>query len=219
MYTTYIFGLNDTLYNATEQKSRARFAAVESMIENGLPVDIETAYTTLEDVVREVGEDAPNHFNLLLKRLGVRDDPRIIAAGVVAYRDVSRAALRPFPGVPSTLISLREKGKRLVALSSGDTVKEWQKLIQLGLQHFFHAVWVSEKSPLTAETINSALSSLTVTPADSLFVSGVPSEVEAARQAGLNTVLFSPRRVNPPKDTSGNHPVIRRFQDILQLTP
>ncbi|MEM3656115.1 MAG: HAD family hydrolase [Thermoprotei archaeon] len=219
VYTTYIFGLNDTLYNATEQKSRARFAAVEAMIENGLPVDIETAYTTLEEVVREAGEDAPNHFNILLKRLGVRDDPRIIAAGVVAYRDVSRAALRPFPSVPSTLITLRERGRRLVALSCGDAVKEWQKLIQLGLQHYFHTVWVCEGGPLTAEAIKSALTNLAAPPTTTLFVSGVPSEVDAAGRVGLKAALFQPRTVIPPKDTLGAKLIVHRFQEILGLDP
>jgi putative hydrolase of the HAD superfamily len=217
MYNTYVFGLNDTLYNATEQKSRARFAAVESMIENGLPVDIETAYTLLEEVVREVGDDAPNHFNLLLRRLGVRDDPRIIAAGVVAYRDASRAALRPFPEVPSTLIALREKGRTLVTLSSGDSVKEWQKLIQLGLQHFFHSVWVAEKGGLTADAIGTALSQLKVDRTTTLFVSGVPSEVDSAAKLGLTAVLFSPRRVGGHMDAPLQRTVVHRFREILTL--
>lgn len=217
MYEAYVFGLNDTLYNAAEQKSRARFAAVESMIENGLPVDIETAYTVLEEVVREVGEDAPNHFNILLRKLGVREDPRIIAAGVVAYRDVSRAALRPFPGVASTLIALREKGKRLAVISSGDPVKEWQKLIQLGLQHLFHHVWVAEKEGITSATIARALAELGLATTKTLFVSGVPSEAEAAKRAGLRALLFQPKKLGGPRGDSGQGPVIRRFQDILGL--
>jgi phosphoglycolate phosphatase-like HAD superfamily hydrolase len=214
---TFVFTLNDTLYNASLQKSQARLAAVEAMIENGLTVDVETAYSSLEQVVKKSGGDAPNHFNLLLAELGFKDDHRIVAAGVVAYREVSKAALRPYPYVHSTLISLREKHCRLILLTAGDPVKEWQKLIQLGLQHLFHEVHVTRHPSIDTEVI-SELVNRKVVDAKSSFVSGKSDEVDEAVNAGLRAFLFLPKTLgakNSPPQTQGFR-ILNRMSDLLK---
>jgi phosphoglycolate phosphatase-like HAD superfamily hydrolase len=213
----FVFTLNDTLYNASLQKSQARLAAVEAMIENGLTVDVETAYSALEQVVKKSGGDAPNHFNLLLAELGFKDDHRIVAAGVVAYREVSEAALRPYPDVQSTLISLRERQSRLMLLTAGDPVKEWQKLIQLGLQHLFHEVRITDHSAIDSNVIAEFLKGIgdDVKPS---FVSGKPEEVNEALKAGLRAFLFLPKTLgakNSPTQTKGFR-VLNRMSDLLR---
>jgi putative hydrolase of the HAD superfamily len=210
-----VFTLNDTLYNATLQKSQARLAAIEAMIENGLPVDVETAYTMLEEVVAQSGENAPNHFNLLMRRLGLKEDPRIIAAGVVAYREASSAALKPFPRVQPTLLTLREKGHTLLLLSAGDPVKEWQKLIQLGLQHLFHAFEICT----TQEKINKEfISSVISNKSDTLFISGKEYEVLEAEATGLKAVLFSPKAIGRGfANVTSKRLVINQLSELLKM--
>ncbi len=217
---TFVFTLNDTLYDATFQRSQARLAAVEAMIENGLPVDVETAYNNLEEVVNSLGSDAPDHFNVMLERMGFGVDSRIIAAGVVAYREVSRAALRPYPDVQIVLLGLRDKQNRLVLLSSGDPVKEWEKLIILGLAHLFHAVFI-EKAAFGKEFVTGSLDRVGVAPNEAILVSGNEDELKAASELGLETYHFAPRipgrTPRLPLPTGSRYRTIKRLDDLLKI--
>lgn len=56
----------------------------------GLPVDLETGLRVLEGIVEEFGPHYNRHFDKLLERLGLRWNPGIIAAGVIAYRGDKR---------------------------------------------------------------------------------------------------------------------------------
>jgi len=76
-----VFGIDDVLYDATYQTTNARLSAVRAMIEAGLPVDVETAYRTLEEIVKELGPDNTKHFDKLLERLGLKWNPSVVAAG------------------------------------------------------------------------------------------------------------------------------------------
>ena len=86
-----LFDIDDTLYDTSLQMSMARLNAIKAMSEAGLPTDIETAYRVLEDIVKEFGRHYNKHFDMLLERLGLKWDPRVIAAGVAAYRETSSA--------------------------------------------------------------------------------------------------------------------------------
>ena len=55
----------------------------------GPPIDIETAYRKLEEIANERGPDDTRHFDTLLERLGLKWNPEVIAAGIVAYRATS----------------------------------------------------------------------------------------------------------------------------------
>jgi len=151
----------------------ARLNAIRAMIEAGLPSDVENAYRVLKEIVKEYGTDYSKHFDKLLEQLGLRWDPRVIAAGVVAYRETNVAYLRPYPDTITTLLKLRDLGYRLGAVSDGRTVKQWQKLISLGLQHFFQYVLISEE--LRSETIGpelfkTALDKLNLQPGEVAFI-------------------------------------------------
>jgi len=131
-------------------------SAVRAMREAGLPADVETAYRKLEEIANERGPDDTRHFDTLLERLGLKWNPEVIAADVVAYRATSPIYLTPFPDTVPTLLKLRDAGYKLGVASKGRAVKQWQKLVQLGLEHIFHAVNVSEETgseKLTTHTL------------------------------------------------------------------
>ncbi len=188
----FLFGIDDTLYDASLQKYLARMNAVRAMIEAGLPVDPETAFNTLKAVVAEYGEDYDKHFDRMLERLGLRVSSRIIAAAVAAYHDTKFAYLRPHPETVPTLIRLREQGCKIGVVSAGNPVKQWEKLIRLGLQHLFHHVVIAKEvgcETLERRVFEEALKTLNSTPEESLFVGCSPSEELAhAKTAGLLTV-------------------------------
>ena len=84
-----IFDIEDTLYDSSLQMRMTRLNAVRAMIEAGLPIDLEIGYKTLEDIANQYGPHYTRHFDKLLECLGLKWNPRVIAAGVVAYRETS----------------------------------------------------------------------------------------------------------------------------------
>jgi putative hydrolase of the HAD superfamily len=189
------FGLDDTLYDTTLQMSMARMSAIKAMITAGLPVEVEFAYNMLNEIVKKYGNHHPKHFDLLLESLGLRHDPKIIAAGVLAYREVSSAYLKPYPDIVQTILKLRDNKIQVYVVTSGPPVKQWQKLIALGLDQLFHGVFIEENpntmQGFTSEFLNNVIQSLKLKESNVLFVSGVPEEVTVASKIGLRTVYIS----------------------------
>ncbi len=140
-----LLDVDDVLYDSSYLKSVARELAIRAMKDVGLPIDEEAALETLEKVVKEKGEDYPYHFNEMMRRLGLKEDFGVIAAGVVAYHDVKRALLKPMPGVVDLILQARDLGVKVGVISKGPPVKEWEKIIRLGLYHLIDKAWIGEK--------------------------------------------------------------------------
>jgi putative hydrolase of the HAD superfamily len=187
-----VFGIDDVLYDASYQTSNARLSAVRAMIEAGLPVDVETGYRTLEEIVKELGPDNTKHFDKLLERLGLKWNPIVVAAGVVAYRETYPVYLKPYPDTMPTILRLRESGFKVGCASGGKSVKQWQKLVSLGLQHCFHSVVISEDLGLpafTKEVIDQVVRNLGVGSSETIYVGTNPkTEIPIANEAHVIAV-------------------------------
>jgi len=216
-----IFAIDDVLYDAFLQKSNARLSAVKAMIEAGLPVDVETGYRKLEEIVKELGPNNNRHFDSLLEKLGLKWDPAVVAAGVVAYRNTNPVFLKPYPDTVPTLLRLREMGLKLGVASSGKSVKEWEKLINLGLQHLFQAVVVSEDlklNQLTEQVLKQVAHHLNVEIGETAYVGVNPeSEINVANRAGLNTIRLRKGEAKLEKGTSNPRYEINKLSEIIQL--
>lgn len=219
-----IFGIDDVLYDASLQKSAARLSAVKSMIEVGLPVDIETGSRVLEEIVRENGDDYNKHFDKLLEKLNLKWDPSVIAAGVVAYRETNPVYLRPYPDAAPTLVRLRDQGYKLGVASTGRAVKQWQKLIQMGVQHLFHSVVISEELGLESfqsKVLEKVLADFGVPAVEAIFVGAHPEmEVAPAKRTGVHTVRL--KRGNsgiaqPTREESRAEFDIRKLSEIFDV--
>jgi putative hydrolase of the HAD superfamily len=216
-----IFAIDDVLYDAFLQKSNARLSAVKAMIEVGLPVDVETGYRKLEEIVKELGPNNNRHFDSLLEKLGLKWDPAVVAAGVVAYRNTNPVFLKPYPDTVPTLLRLREMGLKLGVASSGRSVKEWEKLINLGLQHLFQAVVVSEDlklNQLTEQVLEQATRLLNAGIRETVYVGVNPdSEINVANQAGLTTIRLRKGQAKLEKGSSDPRYEINKLSEIIQL--
>jgi putative hydrolase of the HAD superfamily len=217
-----IFGIDDVLYDATYQTSNARLAAVRAMIEAGLPVDLETGYRTLEAIVKELGPDSTRHFNTLMDRLGLKWTPQVVAAGVVAYRETNPIYLKAYPDTMPTLLRLRDMGYKLGCASEGKSVKQWQKLVSLGLQHCFHAVVISEDmktEKLNRAVIEEILKRLGVPAKETIFIGTHPNEeVSIAAELGAISVRML-RGESKTEKASGpkSFREINKLSEIFQI--
>ena len=216
-----IFGIDDVLYDATLQSSSARLSAVKAMIEAGLPVDVETGYRTLEEIVKSVGPDSTRHFDKLLEKLGLDWKPSVVAAGVVAYRSTSPVFLKPYPDAVPTLLKLRDQKYKLGVASEGKSVKQWQKLISLGLQHLFNSVVTSEDlklEHLSEAALKRVLDDLGTHPSNAAFVDVNLDKLDTANRAGLITIRLRKGEARLEK-AKGSKPryEIKYLSEILQI--
>jgi putative hydrolase of the HAD superfamily len=219
-----LLGIEDVLYDASLQVSTARLNAVKSMIEAGLPTDLETTYRTLEKVVEEYGRDYDRHFDSLLEKLGLKWNPRVIAAGVAAYRETSSAYLKPFADTFPTLLRLREGGCKVGIVTEGRAVKQWQKLIQLGIQHLFNAAITSEEvgaHTLRIEMFKSILKTFKVHPREAIFIGNNPeTDILLANKAKIISVRIrrGEHRTDEPRsiETAPSYEIYR-LSDVFKI--
>lgn len=161
-------------------------------MEAGLPVDLERGYKILVKVIEEHGIDFSQHFDKMLEKLGLVWSSRIVAAGITAYHDTKFGYLKPYPDTIPTLLRLRDGGILLGVVTAGKATKQWEKLIRLGIQHFFHNVTMCEElglKELTPKAFGAALESLGVEAEGAIYVADrLEGKVEVANNVGLNTV-------------------------------
>jgi len=198
------FDLDDTLYDTSLQVKSARENAVKAMVAAGLDSTEENALDTLREIVRKHGSNYPRHYDELLKKFKVKD-PKIIAAGVVAYHDTKTAYLVPYADTIPTILRLRDRGYKIGVITDGVPVKQWEKLIRLGLKDMFHTVVVAERAGSqkpSEEPFLKAARSLRLRPKECMMVGNrLDRDVEGASKAGMATVLLSQgREVQKPKN-------------------
>lgn len=145
MNKAVFFDIDDTLYDTSGFAKLARKAAINVMIDAGLPLSSDEAYKLLREIIKEKGSNYDKHFNILTKQVFGEEKPLLIALGMITYHNVKFALLRLFPETMPTLIYLKSQGYHLGVISNGITIKQWEKLIRLGLHHFFDEVITSEE--------------------------------------------------------------------------
>lgn len=139
-----LLDIDDTLFPSTEFSSLARRNALNAMISLGLEADYDSLQKRLEAIIKREGSNYQNHFDDLCKELGIKRPGRYIAAAVAAYHD-TKTAIQPFPKAPLALMRLKQAGHKLYVATSGNSIKQWDKLIRLRLALYFDDVFVSEE--------------------------------------------------------------------------
>lgn len=139
------FDVDDTLLDTSTFAETARKAAIELMVDNGLPLDKDEAYGVLKTIIRQKGSNYGKHFNILTEVVLGHEDPMLVALGMITYHNVKIALLRPFAETIDTLIYLKSQRYRLGVISNGITIKQWEKLVRLNVYSFFDEVITSEE--------------------------------------------------------------------------
>jgi putative hydrolase of the HAD superfamily len=146
MIKAVFFDIDDTLYDTSGFARLARKAALNAMIDAGLPLSHDEAYILLREIIKEKGSNYDRHLNVLTKKVFGEEKPLLVAIGMITYHNVKFALLRLFPETMSTLIHLKSHGYHLGVISNGITIKQYEKLVRLGLHHFFDSVITSQEA-------------------------------------------------------------------------
>ena len=192
MSKAVLFDLDDTLYDTTSQVSKARRNAISAMISSGLDRPIEEVSRRLDEIVRDKGPNYGRHYNDLLTNLGFDDDPKIVASGIVAYHDAKNAYLVPRGDAIRTLLEIRQMGIPTGIVSDGLPIKQWEKIIMLGLKDFFQCIVITEDPILqkpSPKPFLKAARMLGASPEDCIAVGDRPDrDIRAANRANMTSV-------------------------------
>jgi len=218
------FDIDDTLYDSTLHAEMVRRNAIKAMIEAGLVISEEEGLEAVKEIVAEKGSNYEKHFDDLLQRFGYQSNPRIIAAGIVAYHTTKAAYLVPYPDTVPTLLELRDRGYKLGIITEGRSVKQWEKLIRLGLQHFFHAVVISEdigQGKIGPEIFRLAAERIDIKPNQAAMVGDrLDKDIVGAKAAGMKTIQLKKGRYKEHKPRNPQEEpdyVIGNLKDLLRI--
>lgn len=195
MIKAVFFDIDDTLYDTSGFAKLARKAALNAMIDAGLPLSHNVAYTLLREIIKEKGSNYDKHLNVLTKRVFGEEKPLLIAIGMITYHNVKFALLRLFPETMSTLIHLKAQGYHLGVISNGLTIKQYEKLVRLGLHHFFDSVITSQEAGVEkpdAAIFEMAMSKMGCKAENSVMVgNSFRDDILGAVDAGMSAVYLT----------------------------
>jgi putative hydrolase of the HAD superfamily len=193
MIRALLFDLDNTLTDFMRMKEAAIDAAVEGMVDMGLPFSRAEAHERIKRVYDREGIEYQRVFDAFLKESLSVVPPEILAAGIVHYRRVRDTYLVLYPHVRGTLTELLRRGFRLAVLSDAPALQAWQRLHHLGLEHFFRPVVTfddtGERKPSPRPFLH-ALDQLGLPASEVLMVGDWPDrDMIGARAVGMPTVF------------------------------
>jgi putative hydrolase of the HAD superfamily len=193
MIRALLFDLDNTLTDFMKMKEAAIDAAVEGMVDMGLPLSSAEARERIYSIYDREGIEYQRVFDAFLKESLSLVPPEILAAGIVHYRRVRDTYLVLYPHVRATLTELLRLGFRLAVLSDAPALQAWQRLHHLGLEHFFRPVVTfddtRERKPSPRPFLY-ALERLGLPASDVLMVGDWPErDMIGARAVGMPTVF------------------------------
>jgi len=222
MTKAVFFDIDDTLYDTSGFAKLARKAALQAMIDAGLPLSQQEAYLFLREIIKEKGSNYDKHFNILTKRVMGEEKPLLIALGMITYHNVKFALLRLFPDTMSTLIYLKKRDYQMGVISNGLTIKQWEKLIRLGLHHFFDEVVTSQEAGSEKpdrEIFQLALERMGCKAEESVMVGNKFSEdILGATKSGMSAILVNSKLNEVEKEIIEREGLkVDVIQDISQV--
>ncbi len=201
MITTIFFDLDDTLHNSTRLARLARNAAVHIMVDKGLPLTFDRGCNILASIIKEKGSNYPRHFDMLVEQTMNKKDYKIISAGVIGYHNTKFANMHPFSDTISTLIKLKQMQMQLNIITNGRAIKQWEKVLRLGLESFFDNIIISEiigHNKPEPEIYKKSLDISNCTAEEALFVDNDPECIMGAKKCGMHTILMNKLQKEEP---------------------
>jgi putative hydrolase of the HAD superfamily len=186
-----IFDIDNTLTDFMKMKRTAVDAAVEGMMDAGLPGAKDDLVKEVFDVYWKEGIEDQKIFDKILKAKLGRIDYKILAGGILAYRRSKNGTMTLYPRVNQTLIELMQLGIKRTVISDAPKMEVWLRIVSLGLHHYFDDIITSEdfgvKKP-DPKPYRRALEVLGTKPDETLMVGDWPDrDIKGAKGVGMRT--------------------------------
>jgi HAD superfamily hydrolase (TIGR02253 family) len=212
-----IFDLDNTLTDFMRMKRAAIDAGVDGMLDAGLVVSPERIEEVIWKTYEREGIEYQNVFDSVIEEILGYIDPKILAAGIIAYRRARESTLVLYPHVQYALLELLKRGLRLAVVSDAPRAQAWLRLASLQLHNIFDHVVTFEdtgqRKP-SPEPFRKALELLQVEPEEALMVGDwAERDVVGAAQLGISTVFARYGDTFGTKDSGADH----ELNDILEL--
>ena len=201
MIRAIIFDLDNTLIDFMKMKRLSCEAAISAMIDAGLTMQKEKAMKLLFKLYDEHGFEDPRIFQKFLTKYEKQINPKILAAGIVAYRKVRTGFLEPYPHVLRTLMKLKEKGIKLAIVTDAPTLKAWIRLMSMRIGDYFDVVVAYEDTMQLKPSqmpFQAALRKLNLKAEECLMVGDRPErDIKGAQSLGMQTCFARYGSSNP----------------------
>jgi len=222
MIRAVFFDMDDTLYDTSGFAAIARRAAVKAMVHNGLKCSEDEGYSLLMDIVKEKGSNYDKHFNILTKEVNGIEDPLVIVNGIITYHNTKFAMLKLEPECFSILLYLKSKDYKIGLITNGKELKQWEKLVRLGLYPFFDDVVTSESVGVekpNPEIYKIAMDRLDVTAGTSVMIgNSFDTDIMGAYNAGIQSMIIN-SEITPEQqkfiDEKGYN--VRKLSSLIDL--
>jgi len=193
MIKAVIFDFDNTLMDFMRMKRAAVEAAVDAMIDAGLPFKKTEMIEKIYKVYWKEGIEDQFIFDKVLTNEFGKIDYKILAAGIIGYRRAKEGTLALYPHVQLTLTGLTRMGMKMAVVSDAPRLPVWLRICGLGLQHYFDAVVTFDDAGVKKPDVRPfqmAMSKLGVQPAESLMIGDwAERDVVGAKAAGMKVVF------------------------------
>ncbi len=222
MIRAVVFDLDNTLVDFMRLKERAISSAAEAMIDAGLEMTKEEIMAQIWSIYDTQGYENQRVFDIFLENALGKIDHKILATGIVAYRQTREASLVTYPHVNYTLNELIKRGFKLAVVSDAPTREAWLRLCYLKLHHTFDAIVTYEdtfqRKPHPAPFLR-ALEIVNVKAEEAMMIGDwAERDVAGAKLLGMTTVFARYGDTFDTKETGADFEIseIRQLLTILE---
>jgi len=149
------FDLDDCLFDSTRLSDGARIKGIDAMIDLGLKIDRNDAKKMISEIVKEYGSNSSKHYNYFIRRYNRLEDVeerlsyslqyKYISAAVMAYHAEKINSIKLYDDVEPCLKRLKERAIRTAIISDGLPLKQYEKILRLGLDELIDLTVISDE--------------------------------------------------------------------------
>ena len=191
MIKAVIFDIDNTLMDFMRMKRASVDAAVDAMLDAGLPMKKEKMYESIFETYWKEGIEDQNILDKVLVKEFGKVDYRILAAGIIGYKRAKDGHMTLYPRVKLALTELMKTGIKMGVVSDAPRLSVWLRIVGLGLHHYFEHIVTfedtGERKP-SPKPFKKILGLLAVDPSEAIMVGDwAERDIKGAKALGIQT--------------------------------